>query len=103
NLTEKTGVSPELARAYANLCVAVGLVGIQRLADEYRRRAIATAEILDDPATLARVLARVSLYDNTAGRWERAAETAQRAINLAKTVGDMRQWGEAMVIHVTAL
>ena len=44
NLAEGAGPSPELARSYATMCVAAGLVPLHRLADVYGRRARQVAE-----------------------------------------------------------
>lgn len=103
NLAEKAGPSPELARAYANITVATGLVGLDGLANRYSRKAKATAQSIEDLSTQARVLSRTALYHSGQGRWAEAQPALERSIEIAAQVGNQRQWGEGMGILVNVL
>lgn len=99
NLAERAGPSPELARAYANLGVAAGLVRLHRSAQAYMRRARETAESCNQLPTRARVLSRASLYGIGIGQWAEACDALDRAIEIADRLNDQRQWGESAALR----
>lgn len=94
NLAEMAGPSPELARAYANICIPATIV--PSLADTYSRRARALAKQLDDLPSLAHVLMITGLYNNGIGRWAPARENLERAVELHEQLGDWRGWGDSL-------
>jgi tetratricopeptide (TPR) repeat protein len=87
-----------MARTYANLCVATGLIPQRKLADTYARRAKDVAAQVGDLPTEARVLSRTGLYETGNARWEDAIASLQRSVEIAEELGDGRQWGEALAI-----
>jgi hypothetical protein len=95
NLSESAGPSPELARAYAIMAVAAGLVPLHGLAQAYAEQAQDIAGRFNDLPTRARVLSRISLYGIGIGRWAQAREALRQAIDIADRLKDQRQWGES--------
>jgi len=90
NLAEGVGPSPELARAYANMCVAANVVGFHPLADEYAARAQATAETVNDLAAIMTVLNTTSVHTISTGQWARAQPALERSCEIADRLGDRR-------------
>jgi tetratricopeptide (TPR) repeat protein len=99
NLSERAGPSPELARAYANMGVAAGLVRLHSAAQAYMRRARDTAGRCNQLPTQARVLSRASLYAIGIGQWAEASQSLDRAIEIADRLNDQRQWGESAALR----
>ncbi len=107
NLSERAGISPELARAYANMAVVAGLVGMTRLGDVYVKNALNSVDAVKDDFTRARTISRVALYACGLGRWQEAEAWLTEAMQIADKIGDSRQWGESAavksnVLHLTA-
>jgi tetratricopeptide (TPR) repeat protein len=96
NLAEQVGPSPVLARAYANMSIAAGLVPMHTVAQSYRRRAFETMEGLDQPSALAFVLSRTGIYGTGIADWSKSEADLQQATEIADRLGDKRQWGEAL-------
>ncbi len=91
NLAESAGVSPELAKTYAAMCVVVGGVAyLQFLADAYGRWGLETAQLLSNPLTHSFVFSRVGLYYSGIGRWAEADDFFEQAIAIAEQLGDYR-------------
>ncbi len=99
NLSERAGPSPELARAYANMCVVAGLVRLHGLAQAYARQALATAEGFNHLPTRARALSRTGLYGLGIGRWSQAGAALEQAVEIADSLGDQRQGGESLAVR----
>ena len=95
NLAEADGVSPELARALAVMCIACGLVPAHSLAEVYRRRAFEVASGLDDVACRAWVLQLTGMYDLGVGRWDRCRANLEEAVAINRRLGDWRRWEES--------
>ncbi|HEX6385827.1 MAG TPA: AAA family ATPase [Anaerolineae bacterium] len=93
NLSESAGPSPELARAYANMCVIAGLMSQDKMAQAYGRRALATARQVDDLPALAWVLLLSGTHDASNGRWFHIRQKAEQAIALCRRTGDQRILG----------
>jgi len=96
NLNERAGPSPELAQAYAQMCVASGLVQLHGLAEAYGRWAEAMAHQFGHLPTVARVLSNVSLYKIGVGQWVNAQTKLEQALEISERLGDQRQWGETL-------
>lgn len=88
NLAEVAGPSPELARAYGNLCLAAGVVPLHRVAEAYGRRAEATARRVGQPAALAWVREVTGIYAIGTGRWERARQALGEALEIYERLQD---------------
>jgi tetratricopeptide (TPR) repeat protein len=104
NLAEQAGPSPELARAYASMSVAAGVVQLHRLARSYARNALEIARAEGDHPALAFVLVATSTYHGTVGNWALAREGFLEGLEIAERLGDQRRWGElaaglAVVTH----
>jgi class 3 adenylate cyclase/tetratricopeptide (TPR) repeat protein len=97
NLAERAGPSPELARAYATMSVAAGLVQLHALARSYARRALAIARAEDDLAALAFVLVATSAYHVSVGNWTTSREALLEGLGIAERLGDQRRWGELAI------
>ncbi len=90
NLAETVGPSPELARAYANICVGANILSLHSLADDYNRRAQQTAEAANDLATMMVVLNTTSVHTITTGHWRQAQTALERSAEIAERIGDRR-------------
>ena len=100
NLTERAGTSPDLARAYAEMSVLSGLVGLHTLAEAYVRRAHAAAQSVQELPlpTQAYVQLATGLYSLDVGQWAKAEEWLGRAEAMSHQLGDLRQWGESTIL-----
>jgi tetratricopeptide (TPR) repeat protein len=94
NLAERAGPSPELARAYAAMSVAAGVVQLHALARSYAQRALQIARAEHDLPALALVLVATSTYHSTVGNWTTAREGLLEGLGIAERLGDQRRWGE---------
>ena len=94
NLAERAGPSPELARAYATMSVAAGVVQLHALARSYAQRALQIARAEHDLPALAFVLVATSTYHSTVGNWTTAREGLLEGLEIAERLGDQRRWGE---------
>jgi len=100
NLAEMAGgVSPELARAYANVSYAAGLIPLHTLARAYGRRAMQAARNIKDQRSLAWVCFVTGFYAIGIGRWREAEERLRQAIQINASLGDRRRWEESWVVH----
>lgn len=93
NLSEKAGPSPELARAYGNMTVIMGLLRRIGLAEAYSQRAIETAEKSDNAPALAWALITTGTYALGQAQWQRVIDVSEKAIALCLQVGDKRVLG----------
>ncbi len=98
NLGERIGVSAELARAYASVSLAAGVVGARSLADRYGRRARETAQRANQAADLAYVLEVTSIYDTATGQWAKVQEACSRAVEICERLGHWRWWEESLLL-----
>jgi class 3 adenylate cyclase/tetratricopeptide (TPR) repeat protein len=90
NLSERARPTPVLARSYAAMSLATGLVGLRRLADAYERSAVACATNLGDPTTEAHVHWVAALRAAGEGRWEQVEDASAHALALAERSRDDR-------------
>ncbi|HXV97519.1 MAG TPA: hypothetical protein VEC93_03785, partial [Anaerolineae bacterium] len=94
NLAEQVGPSPELARAYANMCLVAGFASLRSLAEAYSRRAQAAAQEVQHQPALAWVLELTGVYAIGVGQWAKARDTLERARLVANQLEDRRRWEE---------
>lgn len=94
NLAERAGPSPELARAYAMLCLAAGSIPIHPLARMYSRRALEIARMVDPLASVAYARFATSVYKIGAARWDEVREALDEAEGIFERLGDRRLLGD---------
>jgi predicted ATPase/class 3 adenylate cyclase len=94
NLAEGVGTSKELALAYANMCIACGVIPLAGPARAYGELARQVAEQLNQTSLTAFILARLSLYTTGAAEWSTSREWLGQAVKLLEELGDRRHWEE---------
>jgi class 3 adenylate cyclase/tetratricopeptide (TPR) repeat protein len=99
NLAERAGPSPELARAYAIMCLSAGGIPIHPLARMYARRALEIARTAGQLWPLAYVRFITSVYGMGAARWEEAEEALGEAEGLFERLGDRRLLGDTWSVQ----
>jgi class 3 adenylate cyclase len=99
NLAERAGPSPELARAYAIMCLSAGGIPIHPLARMYARRALEIARTAGQLWPLAYVRFITSVYRMGAARWEEAQEALGEAEGLFERLGDRRLLGDTWSVQ----
>ncbi|HKZ55446.1 MAG TPA: AAA family ATPase [Anaerolineales bacterium] len=100
NLSEAAGQkSPELARAYANMCYATGLVPLRSLAESYARLARDTALNLEEEPPYAWVLFVSGFYHSGQAQWELSRQEIELAQSIYDALGDRRRWGESLAVR----
>jgi tetratricopeptide (TPR) repeat protein/tRNA A-37 threonylcarbamoyl transferase component Bud32 len=100
NLAEDAGsISPELARAYASMCYASGLVPLRSVAEDYRRRALRTASQLKELPAMGWALFVSGYYYTGIGWWDRSGKEITQALEIYKRLGDLRRQGEATSVR----
>lgn len=96
NLAEMAGLSPELARAYANICVVAGLLRQGQIVALYSRLGKKTGEQLADMPALSWVYLMHGTYLVGQGQWDQAWQTSISSIELCQQTGDKRIMGLAL-------
>jgi tetratricopeptide (TPR) repeat protein len=96
NQSETVGEGPELARNYAHVAIAGGVMMMHGVARSYARRARIMAERVNQPACTAYVCLIRGMYWVTVGEWEAAEQDLIQAIAIAERTGEKRRWYEAM-------
>lgn len=95
NLTERAGASAELARAYANTAFVAGVIPQRTWADAYIKRALETAQKVNNPSATGWVLELRGMYSIGVCRWQQAEESLSGAVEIAEQIGDLRKRDEA--------
>ncbi len=100
NLAEDAGpISPELARSYASMCYAAGLVPLRSIAEDYRRRALRTAAELKELPAMGWALFVSGYYYTGLGWWDRSGKEITQALEIYQRLGDLRRQGEATSVR----
>jgi class 3 adenylate cyclase/tetratricopeptide (TPR) repeat protein len=99
NLAERVEPSPELARAYANMCIACGVIPLHRLATMYGRRAREIAQAVAHQPTHAHVLQRTGIYLSGVAQWTQVEAQAQEGIVLCERLGDWAMRGQLLTLQ----
>ncbi len=92
NLAEKAGPSPELVRGYANMCATLGTISLDKSAQNYRTRALAMADQIDDLPAQAWSRIPLSSYSLQSGAWDRGTAEIEEALDIYTRLGDWRKW-----------
>jgi tetratricopeptide (TPR) repeat protein len=98
NQAERLAPTIELALARADVGNILGLAPLRPLARVYHRLATQTANHLDDPVIVARILARSAVYHLAIGNWK-AFRNLDAAMSLCDQVGDTYAWEENAAIR----
>jgi class 3 adenylate cyclase/tetratricopeptide (TPR) repeat protein len=98
NAAEKAGPSPELASSYAGLAILAGFAQLHPLAETYVERALAIAEVVNQPYNLITVGVVTSVYQITVGKWDEVRAMAEKSKAICEQIGDYRQWGDSTVV-----
>ncbi len=101
NLAERAESAPELARAYANVSLAAGLVPIHRVAQSYGKLAMQSAERSGQVAVQNWVGLLSGAYRGGIGDWEGALDAVQKVSEAAFRIGDWRRWQETQSLVFT--
>lgn len=96
------GPSPELARAYATLSVAMNFVPVPGLMDRYGDEAERVAASADDPSAAAFVAFLRGLNDCGRGRWADARRYLTASLQLAESTRDVRAAQEIRTLLLDA-
>jgi tetratricopeptide (TPR) repeat protein len=92
NLAEHIEPSPELAEAYANMCIVAALVPMHSLARTYVKNGVEVAQTLNDVNTIGMISSVISLYYLGIGQWQTARQYIDRSTTIADQIGDRRLW-----------
>jgi class 3 adenylate cyclase/tetratricopeptide (TPR) repeat protein len=95
NLAEKAGPSAELARSYGNMAVVSGLLMMHGTARAHCRRALQTAEAVNDPPSTAYVHFVRGVYYVTVASWKEGEVDLRAAVEINLRIGDRRHWYES--------
>jgi serine/threonine protein kinase len=96
NLGEPAGPSASLARGYALMAAAAGVIPLHRMAEACSRRALELVESVGKPYDIAFVLQVASSYRLWMGDWDAAEAGFKREVDYAEHVGDQRLLGTAI-------
>lgn len=98
NTAERAGPSPELASSYSGMAILAGFAQLHSLAEIYVNRALAVAEVVNQPSNLITVGVVTSVYKITVGKWDEVRAKAEEAKAMCEQLGDYRQWGDSAVV-----
>lgn len=98
NLAERLGPSSELALVCADFGNILGHIPMRPLARVYHRIALQTAEHLNDPLVMTRVLARVAYYRSGIGDWSASADL-ESEMAMCDQIGDSYQWAVSATVR----
>lgn len=98
NLGESAGPSADLARGYLSMGIIARVAGLGAVAESWCGRGVALAERTAKPYELAWIVQRDGAYGVMIADWKRAEASSRRALAIAATSGDHRQWEESRAI-----
>ncbi|MBC7545573.1 MAG: AAA family ATPase, partial [Candidatus Sericytochromatia bacterium] len=98
NAAERTGLTGEMARAYASVCVQAAHMGLRRLALGYATRAAAQMRLADDPSRNLAAMILLGSFHICRGDWALAKPTLETALHTSHRLGDRKQWGYGMAL-----
>jgi tetratricopeptide (TPR) repeat protein len=96
NLAENCGTPFDIARAYAESCVAAGAIPLHPVAEAYQRQALAKARALERCPSQAWVLEISGRYGLGVGQWTQAEAALEEAAEIADSLKDQRRRGECL-------
>lgn len=90
NLSEHLGVSPELVRAYASMCIAMGFIPLHSLAEFYARRCLSILDSVQADEARGWALEVMGYYRLGIAQWDVAVDHLTRARALFENIGAYR-------------
>jgi class 3 adenylate cyclase/tetratricopeptide (TPR) repeat protein len=96
NMVEQAGISPEMARLHIQVAVLYRVFRMSRLAGRYEQSGRETAERLNDLPSMTLVLLANAVSQMGIAPWSELQATLDRAIAIAKQIGDQRSWGSGL-------
>jgi len=99
NLAEAVGPSPELAKAYGSVGVAMGFTPLQGLARHYNRRAWETLRGLNDLSALAHVSEQTIVYRLVIYQWAQLPELCETTLQTVERLGELRRYDECRSLY----
>ena len=99
NLSEATGrLSPELAKAYAALCVACSAIPAYPLSRMYRHHSLGVARQINDQPALAYSLRNIGIFHSGAGDWPNAHAVIEEAVEIFRRLGDRHMYATCLSV-----
>ncbi|MCB0036327.1 MAG: AAA family ATPase, partial [Anaerolineales bacterium] len=98
NLAEQLGHSPEMLRAFTNLCIMLGNIPVHRLAKIYGRWTVEVAQEINEPDAKAWAVDWVGYYYIGIGRWAEAQELVELGCELTNQIGYWRRRDESWAL-----
>lgn len=98
NMAEQAEMSPELARGYAVVGSAAGVIPLRGAARAYAKLAKETARKVGDESALVWVMTVTSAYYIGIGQWEKAKTALEQAVDSYQSLGDKRGWGDSIAV-----
>jgi tetratricopeptide (TPR) repeat protein len=102
NLSERINHTERLVYAYSFFGGALAFVGRYGLAERYTMYAQALAEKINNPGSLGDVYHVQAVIASWQGQVEKAIEIGERATQLLRKTGFIRDWGNANLILIDA-
>ncbi len=93
NWAEQRGLSSGVSKGSMGVGVICSVLGLQRLAFSYHRRAVAFAQRAGDASAEALSLYGFGYYHFTVGRWDLASDHFIRSIQAFRSLGAIRELG----------
>ncbi|MEI7556465.1 adenylate/guanylate cyclase domain-containing protein [Candidatus Chlorohelix sp.] len=98
NLAEYTKQTPERARLYANMCIALSLMGLGQFAEAYDQTAGKMVQNIEQSPVKAWVFQATGTYRLGKGDWRKAYESLEKAVRINEEFGNRRSWEESLVL-----
>ncbi len=95
NWVERSGIRSSVAQGATGLAVACDVLGARRLAAYYHRRALKVAAELNDSISTASAEFGSAMHEAYVGEWDTALAGMERATNIFKGEGKLRERGIA--------
>jgi class 3 adenylate cyclase len=96
NLSERLGLSAELARGCATLSGITGFFRMRKASAHYSNRALRILADLEDPAAETWVFTLLGLSKLGEGEWEHASGFLANVVTAATRNGDRRRWRDGV-------
>ena len=102
NLAERLDPSTELAQCYGGVCIITGILGAHGVAERYADMSRVTAELIEDPYTVARTIHQVGMYRSSRGPYSSFAELYCEGIDALRRLERKPQLRDALGLAAIA-